>query len=318
MTAKSIYEAALTELNKLQAPSITLEDFNHFFNKAINQYINRKYNIYDVNQQSSDDLRVLKSTTMLSPKKAVAYNSEDDIDILNRIYGATYEVNLPDDYLHMLNCICVYKVNSTHKCYDPGNYIQFGATRLTADAWGNIINNFYMKPSYKRPYYYIHNVNTQENVSTNPIILDENGQITSGTDFQKKTKNPDDSPSSSTTQYVYHCTPLNIDETSGITSFIKPIDYVFNETNVDTMNKNLVTDDIKVELDGALTYLLVLPINVEVKSITSEIVGDQTILYTDRKYLVDRSVTVGGKPYKLIFLGRGSKMSGNYTIKLYE
>jgi hypothetical protein len=35
MTAKSIYEAALTELNKLQAPSITLEDFNHFFNKAI-------------------------------------------------------------------------------------------------------------------------------------------------------------------------------------------------------------------------------------------------------------------------------------------
>jgi hypothetical protein len=84
------------------------------------------------------------------------------------------------------------------------------------------------------------------------------------------------------------------------------------------MNKNLVTDDIKVELDGALTYLLVLPINVEVKSITSEIVGDQTILYTDRKYLVDRSVTVGGKPYKLIFLGRGSKMSGNYTIKLYE
>jgi hypothetical protein len=84
------------------------------------------------------------------------------------------------------------------------------------------------------------------------------------------------------------------------------------------MKKNLVTDDIKVELDRALTYLLVLPVNVKVKSITAEIVGDQTILYTDRKYLDDRFVTVEGKAYKLIFLGRGSKMSGNYTIKLYE
>jgi hypothetical protein len=41
--------------------------------------------------------------------------------------------------------------------------------------WGEVMNNYYMKPSYKRPYYYLHNVNTKENSPTNPIILDNNG-----------------------------------------------------------------------------------------------------------------------------------------------
>lgn len=42
-----------------------LEDFNYFINKAVNQYINKKYNIYDINQQSTDDLRVLKATAII-------------------------------------------------------------------------------------------------------------------------------------------------------------------------------------------------------------------------------------------------------------
>jgi hypothetical protein len=32
-----------------------------------------------------------------------------------------------------------------------------------------------MKPSYKRPYYYIHNVNTATNTPTNPIVLNNAG-----------------------------------------------------------------------------------------------------------------------------------------------
>jgi hypothetical protein len=42
-----------------------------------------------------------------------------------------------------------------------------------------------MKPSYKRPYYYIHNVNTDVDTPTNPIILNDKGQITSGTDYSQ-------------------------------------------------------------------------------------------------------------------------------------
>lgn len=320
MTAKSIYEAVLTELNKQQAPSITLEDFNHFFNKAINQFINKKYNIYDVNQQSTDDLRVLKATTMLTPSKASVYGQEgsEDLAMLHSLYGATYEINLPDDYLHILNCICVYKVNSTHKCYNSGDYVQFGATRLVADAWGQVINNFYMKPSYKRPYYYIHNVNTQESVSTNPIVLDQHGQILSGTDFSYD-EISDTHPQA--TQYVYHECPRLYDESTGTYSNITPPAYTFSQEKLEKMFRTPVTSSIKVQMNKALTYLLVLPENVNIKRITEEVTGDQTILYSDRLYPVHRPVTViengVSKPYKLIFLGRGSQMSGNYTITLY-
>ena len=40
MTARDLYEIALIELNKLEAPSLLLEDFNYFVNKAIQQYSN--------------------------------------------------------------------------------------------------------------------------------------------------------------------------------------------------------------------------------------------------------------------------------------
>ena len=49
--------------------------------------------------------------------------------------GATYEVDLPDDYLHILNCICIYKVNKTYKCYNKDDTWRCAATRLTADAY---------------------------------------------------------------------------------------------------------------------------------------------------------------------------------------
>ena len=45
MTSKQIFEYALVELNKREAPSLLLEDYNYFINKAVNQYINRVYNI---------------------------------------------------------------------------------------------------------------------------------------------------------------------------------------------------------------------------------------------------------------------------------
>ena len=152
MTARQVYEGVLIELNKVQAPSLLLEDFNYLFNKAIYQYINKKYNIYDVNQQTTDHVRVLKSTAILAPigilgEENNAYGKKTtSVTSLNSLYGATYEFELPTDYLHLLNCICNFKVKKQFKCYDAGTYVQFGAKRLTADAWSQIINNFYMRP----------------------------------------------------------------------------------------------------------------------------------------------------------------------------
>ena len=173
MTARQVWEGMLTELSKVNAPSMLLQDFNYFFNKAINQYINKRYNIYDVNQQTSDDLRVLKATSILEAK--LATQSEPLKALVNlgagksKLFGATYEVTLPSDYLHILNCVCIYKVNKNWKCYNAGDYVQFAAKRLTADSWSVIVNDYYNRPLPERPYFYIHNLNINNTLPTNPI-----------------------------------------------------------------------------------------------------------------------------------------------------
>ena len=203
MTARQVFEATLIELSKIQAPSLKLYEFNYLFNKAINQYINKVYNVYDINQQTTDDLRVLKATTFLTPHKvelagrasgavkdsaiqntkavtgnqdspeggytgqASSYLSKAHRSIQS-LHGATYEVYMPIDYLHMLNCVCIYYVAKQKDCWDAGSYIEIPATRLTADSWSQIITDIYNRPSPMRPYYYIHNLNQQQVLPTDP------------------------------------------------------------------------------------------------------------------------------------------------------
>ena len=181
MTARQVFEGVLIEVNKVEAPSLLLEDFNYFINKAVNQYVNKHYNIYDTNQQSTDDLRVLKATTVLTPQKVESYGTSN-------LYGAVYEVQLPADYLHILNCVCEFLPTKPFKCYNANECVQFAARRLTADTWPTVINNFYLKPSYKRPYFYLHQVNTSATSSnglpTNPYIADQTKQtLGQGTDY---------------------------------------------------------------------------------------------------------------------------------------
>lgn len=181
MTARQLYEALIIELNKEKAPSMLLEDFNYFANKAVNQYINKRYSTgYDINQQFTDDVRVLKSSQILYAEDVDLRN--DVTSLQSYLKDAKYVFNLPQDYLHLLNCTCVYKINKRYKCYNAGTYWEVGATRLTADIAPVILHNFYMKPSYKKPYYYINNTNidteqwdeTQELTPTNPIELNSN------------------------------------------------------------------------------------------------------------------------------------------------
>ena len=173
MTARQVWEGMLTELSKVNAPSMLLQDFNYFFNKAISQYINKRYNIYDINQQTSDDLRVLKTTAILEANPATQSEPLKALADLgagkSKLFGATYEVILPSDYLHILNCVCIYKVNKKWKCYDAGDYVQFAAKRLTADSWSVIVNDYYNRPLPERPYFYIHNININNTLPTNPI-----------------------------------------------------------------------------------------------------------------------------------------------------
>lgn len=185
----------------MQAPSIKLYEFNYLFNKAINQYINKVYNSYDLDQQRTDDLRVLKSTAYLTPtiwkssvqselggtinnpsdNQAKSYLSKSNSRIQS-LHGATYEAILPQDYLHLLNCVCIYYVAKTKDCWDAGSYIEIPATRLTADSWSQIITDIYNRPSPMKPYYYIHNQNISSIPNTNPITAHQNAISGSGTE----------------------------------------------------------------------------------------------------------------------------------------
>lgn len=208
MTARQVFEATLIELSKIQAPALKLYEFNYLFNKAINQYINKVYNVYDINQQTTDDLRVLKATAYLKPHKyradnapynnfksggtKTAYTGDSPNDNttyamassylsnehsqIQSLNGATYEVFMPIDYLHMLNCVCIYYVAKQKDCWDAGSYIQIPATRLTADSWSQIVTDIYNRPSPMRPYYYIHNQASSITIPTDPVTSGEVGE----------------------------------------------------------------------------------------------------------------------------------------------
>ena len=177
MTARELYEYALIELNKLEAPSLLLEDYNYFINKAVQQYINLVYAKLEIDQQSTDDIRVLKTSAILKPVKL----SENPTysHLANGMFKSSYYVDLPADYMHLLNCIVEYKVGvSNFKCYNKGDMVYFAARKLTPDMYTQVLNNAYMRPMYKRPYYYLTNINTANNIVTNPsmdtAILDAN------------------------------------------------------------------------------------------------------------------------------------------------
>ena len=162
MTVRDIYEYALVELNKLNAPSLLLEDYNYFINKAIQQYINLVYAKSEIDQQSTDDIRVLKTSAILEPKLFSSSLTSDKTKLLsNGLFKTSYYADLPTDYMHLLNCIVEYTIQqSNFKCYNKGDTVHFPVRRLTSDMYTQILNNAYMRPMYKRPYYYLSAINT--------------------------------------------------------------------------------------------------------------------------------------------------------------
>jgi hypothetical protein len=140
MTARDVYEGTLMELNKVHAPALTVEEFVYFLNKAILAFTNERYNFYAVNQQLTDDLRVLvKEFT----------SGFTATDVLTDIGDARYILDVMDnsDYLHILSCELTVRntISNLLKKY----YVK----RMTLDMYGALYNNEYLKPAIHRPYY---------------------------------------------------------------------------------------------------------------------------------------------------------------------
>lgn len=155
MTELDLYKNALIEINKLEAPSMLLEDYNYFINKAIQQYVNKVYNRYDTTQQTTDDLSALKRTAILDIHESEPYMA------MERKF---YYCDLPTDYLHILNCIVTFNNvaddnEAKKKCnkddYEANKTKSVLARRLTADQYPTIVINAYLKPTHKRPYFFI-------------------------------------------------------------------------------------------------------------------------------------------------------------------
>lgn len=167
MTIREAYENCLIELNKVQAPSLLLQDFVYLFNKAIQQYFNKRYNLFEINQQLTDDLRVLTKTIKVTPE--LRENGEP-------VFGESYKVELPDDYVHILNCICEFEdLNPKKICKESDRIFQYGANKLDTNQWSSVITNYYMRPSVKQPYYYIINI-TDPDIIRNPKSHNEGGE----------------------------------------------------------------------------------------------------------------------------------------------
>ena len=116
----------------------------------------------EIDQQSTDDIRVLKTSAILEPKLFSSSLTSDKTKLLsNGLFKTSYYADLPTDYMHLLNCIVEYTIQqSNFKCYNKGDTVHFPVRRLTSDMYTQILNNAYMRPMYKRPYYYLSAINT--------------------------------------------------------------------------------------------------------------------------------------------------------------
>jgi len=139
-TVRTIYIDILTELVREEAPTLYLEDFLYYYNKAISEYMKRRYELTEATQQLTDDLRFWK-------KKHVDSRMSIPIDDIGVSEG--YE------YRHLLNCI-IYAdlVFPDMDCGQlPGKAKAYKAVRMTSAIKAGIVDNMFLEPKYYRPYF---------------------------------------------------------------------------------------------------------------------------------------------------------------------
>lgn len=185
MTTRELYRNVLIELNKEESSALYVEDFLYYANKAVNYYVNMRYNLYDVSQQLSDDLRVLrvgpevvhiKSDAELATCKDTCDMEEyyclsgcgsaglpaSECNTICAGYKGTCYSKCTDNllelrfpYRHLLNCIVTTKLNSYSLTCDQqvNTEREYAAKRYTSDRKASILNNAYLEPRFYRPYY---------------------------------------------------------------------------------------------------------------------------------------------------------------------
>lgn len=145
-TIREAYIALLTELNKQEAPTLLLEDFNYMYNKSIQNYVNKKRNFYPLGQQVRDDLASLKVM-------GYVINSTN-IEEQSNTYPRYFKAALPENYLHLdRQNIEISLVNTLDECGKPIKYNKHPiTTTIDSNTQADLNNNYYNRPSHKRTF----------------------------------------------------------------------------------------------------------------------------------------------------------------------
>ena len=189
---REVYDYVQVELNRAKAPSVTLEDFLYFLNKAINNYCNIKYNTFNLNQQFTDDLReLIRTYTVSSPKikdgnNVIMQNNVDPLTPITPISGTDAGINidyavvsteLPGDYYHLIGCTIKYKrtakpiTSKRYEIYTIRTKIPYKVRRVTTDSLTMTLNNYYYRPKPNNPYFILNNeAYGSETKTVNPSV----------------------------------------------------------------------------------------------------------------------------------------------------
>jgi len=149
-TAREVYIQVLTELDKVEAPALYLEDYVYYYNKAISEYLKARYELFETNQQLSDDLRFWKrsyeSTCLVIPIEDIGVITPTPSEEPVRYY-----------YRHLVGCtLDVELLRPIMGCEQSvGTTKQYKVTRMSSSIKVGILNNDYLKAEFYRPYFEI-------------------------------------------------------------------------------------------------------------------------------------------------------------------
>jgi len=161
-TARQAYVDILTELVKEEAPTLYLEDFLYFYNKAISEYLKVRYELFEATQQLTDDLRFWK-------KRYVDTRLEFPIS----------DIGLADghEYRHLLSCTLDASISRPvlHCDQQPGVASRYKATRMSSAVKAGLLNYTYLEPKFYRPYFDILDNNVRLSIGDVPAAVTISG-----------------------------------------------------------------------------------------------------------------------------------------------
>ena len=135
MKALDVYRATLTEMDKFESPSATVNDFNYFFMVAVHEFTDVKQHLgTDSTQRDHDDIKDLLS------------------DPTELIFGGVVST-LPESYRNMLGLKLVLKFTQNKGKHSKDDLITVYPKKKRSSRDGYISDNSYQQPKLKRSWY---------------------------------------------------------------------------------------------------------------------------------------------------------------------